>query len=68
MGGGRFFIENPRRGGLRAGGAGGARGQEGVCGKFGGGGGAKYFVSRGRNSHQGLSEKRKSAGSIHHLM
>ena len=44
-GGGRFFIENPRRGGSpRRVGAGGARGQEGVCEKCGGGG-AKYFFS-----------------------
>ena len=41
LGGGRtiFFIENPRRGRVsRAGGGRGARGWEGVCGEFGGGG------------------------------
>ena len=39
VGGEDFLAENPRRGGLRAGGGGGARGPEGVCAKFGGGGG-----------------------------
>ena len=49
--GGRFFIENPRRGGLPAGwGRGGAMGREGVCGEFGGGG-LNIFLG-GRNSHQ----------------
>ena len=42
-GGGRFFIENPRGGGLPGGGAGGGEGPEGVCGDLGGGG--KYFFS-----------------------
>ena len=50
-GGGRFFIENPRRGVSRAGG-GGARGAGRVfAGNVGGGGGLNIFF-RGRNSHQ----------------
>ena len=40
-GGGRVFIETPRRGVSREGGRG---GREGVCGEFGGGG-AKFFFS-----------------------
>ena len=55
-GGGRFFIEYPRRGGVSwAGGAGGSRGQEGVCGEFGGGGLNIFF--RGRNRHQVLDAR-----------
>ena len=50
-GGGRFSIENPRRGGgvfAREGGE--ARGREGVCGEFWGG--ELIFFFRGRNAHQ----------------
>ena len=50
-GGGRFFIENPRRGGLPGGWGRGARGAGRVFAGNVGGGGAKYFFS-GRNSHQ----------------
>ena len=48
-GGGRFFIENPTRGGLSRRG----RGREGVCGEFGnsGGGGQNIFF-RARNIHE----------------
>ena len=52
-GGGRFFIENPTRGGggsPRGGGRGG-EGLEGVCGEFRGVGGLNNFF-RGRNFHQ----------------
>ena len=41
-GGGGFFMENPRKGGLPGGGGVGGEGvcgREGVCGEFGGGGG-----------------------------
>ena len=41
--GGRFLIENPRRGGGSPGGGGARRGLEGVWREFGGG--AKYFFS-----------------------
>ena len=44
-GGGRIFSGKSQEGGLPVGGGGGARGREGVCGEFGGGGGAKYFFS-----------------------
>ena len=49
-GGVRIFIENPRRGCLRAGRGGGGRGWKGDSGKLGGGG--LNFFFRGRNSHQ----------------
>ena len=58
--GGRFFIENPRRGGGLPGGWGPLppRGWEGVCGEFGGGGLNIFF--RGRNSHQVIVRSRIS--------
>ena len=49
-------MEIPGGGGVSRVGGGregeGARGREGICGDFWGGGGAKYFFS-GRNVHQG---------------
>ena len=50
--GGRFFIENPRRGGLVGEGGRGGEGREGVCREFGEGGGLNIFF-RGRNARQG---------------
>ena len=49
-GGGRFLLRIPGWGGVLPGEGGGARGREGVCGEFGGGG--LNILFRGRNSHQ----------------
>ena len=51
LGGGRFFIENPRRGVSWAGGGEGPGGFADSMRKIGGGGGLNIFL-RGRNSHQ----------------
>ena len=61
-GGGRFFIENPKEGGGSPGrvGGGGARGWEGVCGEFGGGG--ENIFCWGRNVHQETHEKKSRFG------
>ena len=49
-----FLLKIPGGGVSRAGGGGGMRGREGVCGEFGGGGLNIFF--RGRNSHQGTND------------
>ena len=55
--GGRFFIENPRRGGgVPGGGEGGARGAGGCLqGDLVGGGGGLNISFRGRNARQGVT-------------
>ena len=52
-GGGTIFYRKSQEGGVLPGGwVGRARGREGVCGDFGGGGGLNIFFLRARNSHQ----------------
>ena len=60
----RFFTENPRRGGFAGwlGGGRGARGQEGVCEKIGGG--VNIFF-RARNSYQVNHSLKQFLESLH---